>query len=312
MSSLYVPQPFGDAYDGSPNFDGSTVVLGITPSAGVYTLPNNIVCDVLTVRSGVRLAVGQFVIIARRIVVEANAFISANGNNAAGTTGGAAIVAGAYTGFVSGSGGNSVSRTTVGNSNGVAGGGSGGSSMGGTGGAAGYSGAATPGAGNTSVPPSLSLFKAWRTPGYALSDWRMPATGSNTSYSALNGGGGGGGGGVQLTVASGTEVLAGGGGGGGAGAVYFRCGVLDNLGTIEARGGSGANAVVGVGVSGFAGGGGGGSGGAIHGYIGQLYRAGTITVAGGAGGTGIGSPTRHNGVMGGPGTLCLFVNGEAV
>jgi hypothetical protein len=321
MSNLIVPQPWSDAYDGSPNFDGTNTILGLAPSTGVYTMTSNIVADTFTIRSGVRVVTAQHAIWARVLFVEAGGFLSFNGNNgttpASDNTGaGPAIVAGGHLGTGSSAGGNGRWRNTAGS---ALNGGSGGSISsavgvaGGTGGTAGGTG------GNAGVVTALNgaQFRAFRTTRFCESSWRMPPITNTTSWTSYNISSGGGGGGVILTTSTvGDVFVAGGGGGGGGGMIAFRCGVLRNLGTIEAKGGNGANGAIGTTVTdGGAGGGGGGGGGIIHGVCDSIVSTGTISVAGGDGGNGAQIGTTYanrNGNAGSAGVSLIFVGGEPI
>jgi hypothetical protein len=42
---------FGDGSDGAQTFDGTSTVLGITPSGGAYTLNRSIFCSSIAIRS---------------------------------------------------------------------------------------------------------------------------------------------------------------------------------------------------------------------------------------------------------------------
>lgn len=311
MSSLLVPQPFCDQVDGSPNYDGTTTVLGVAPSSSVYTLNANVFADTVTIRSGVRVAAGQYAIMCRKLVIESGGFLSANGNNASGITAGTAITAAGYLGWAAGAGGAGVSINTVTSAAGANGTGSGGANVAGTGGGGGTGGTGAGGTGNASAVAVANQFRFWRSPQFAAVGWKMPPTGTATAFTLINGGGGGGGGGAQITVAGAGSLVSGGGGGAG-GLLYFSCGILQNAGTIEALGGNGGNASLGAGITGAAGGGGGGSGGAIHATVQQIAALGTFRVSGGTGGTGVGSGTNIGGINGTVGTLELFVRGEAV
>lgn len=312
MSNLIVPQPFCDQVDGSPNFDGTTTVLGLAPSSSVYTLNANVFADTITIRTGVRVAAGQYAIMCRKLVIESGAFLSANGNNAAGATAGAAITAAGYLGWAAGGGGAGVSRTTVGSTNGNNGSGSGGANVAGTGGNGGTGGAGVAGVGNASAVAVANQFRVWRSPQFAALGWKMPPTSTNTGFTLINGGGGGGSGGIEITAQTGVLALTGGAGGGAGGLLYLSCGILQNAGTIEALGGNGGNATTNVGITGNAGGGGGGAGGSIHATVQQIASLGTFKVSGGTGGTGVGAGATINGISGTVGTLALFVRGEAI
>lgn len=311
MSNLLVAQPLCDQVDGSPNYDGVTTVLGVVPAGGVYALTANVFADTITIRTGVRVAAGQYALLCRKLVLEAGAFLSANGNNASGASQGAAVAAGGYLGWAAGGGGAGVTLAVIGSTNGNNGSGSGGANVAGVGGNGGTGGTATGGLGNASAVATANQFRFWRSTSFSAMGWKMPPTSTGTAFTLINGGGGGGSGGVQVTATAGNSIVSGAGGGAG-GLLYFACGVLQNAGTIEARGGNGSNATIGAGVTGFGGGGGGGSGGSIHASVQQVAALGTFLVSGGTGGTGVGGGITSPGINGTAGTLALFVRGEAV
>lgn len=111
----------------------------------------------------------------------------------------------------------------------------------------------------------------------------------------MRAGGGGGGGGNNGATAAGA-------GGGGAGVIKLRCGVLTGSGTIEANGGNGGNGTAGAGSWG---GGGGGSGGLVAVYADNADGwTGTLQALGGTHGTGSGETVAAT--DGSPGTAILF------
>lgn len=318
MSSLLVPQPWSDASDGSPNFDGVNTVLGLVPAAGVYTLGANIVADTITIRSGVRVITNQYVFWARTLFIENGGFLSYNGNNgvtvAADSTGGAAgLVAGGHLGFATSAGGNARWRNTAGTLNGLAGGTST-ASVGTQGGSSGTIGAGVAGAGGTVTALTGAQVRVFRTTRFCEVNWKMPPITNATAWSLYNGGTGGGGGPVVWTTGGVGETAAGGSGGSAGGMIAFRVGLLRNLGTIEAKGGNGGNGALSAGMTdGGAGGGGGGGGGVIHGVCDSIAAQGTISVAGGNGGNGAQVGTAYanrNGLSGNSGVLLLYVRGE--
>lgn len=318
MSNLLVPQVWSDAYDGSPNFDGTTTVLGLAPATSTYTMTQNIIADTLTIRSGVRLITAQYAIWAREIFIESGGFLSYNGNNgitvASDNVGGAAaITAGGHLGFGAGNGGNGRWRNTNGSLNG----GSPSSSTNSVGSSGGAGGTTAGTAGNPGTIAALNSAQTrlFRTARYCELGWKMPPITNASTWTAVNGSTGGGGGPVTLTASTAGDVyVAAGSGGSGAGMIAIRCGVLRNLGTIEAKGGNGGNGAIGTTVTdGGAAGGGGGGGGVIHIVCDSIASQGTISVAGGIGGTGaqIGSVyANKNGVDGTSGLLLLFIRGD--
>lgn len=313
MSYPRPPMPYSSLADGTLDFNGAAVVLGVAPVAGVYTLTSCAIADSITIRNGVRVIPGQYFLMARVLTIEAGGYLSANGNNASGLTAGAAILAGGYLGWAAGAGGAGNSRNVVATVVGANGAGSGGNSVGGTGGNGGNGDTIAGGAGNASAVVGANQLRYWRSPQFTANGWKMPPTGTGTTYTLVNAGGGGGSGGLRITAQAGTDAAVSGGGGGGGGILYVYAGTLANSGTIEALGGNGGNATIGASVTGTVGGGGGGAGGAVHIAAERIAGAGTISVAGGAGGTGAGAVlTNSTGLPGSPGTLCLFTRGEAV
>jgi len=320
MSSLLVPQPWSDAYDGSPNFDGTSTVLGLTPVAGVYTLTSNIVADTFTIRSGVRVITAQYVLWARTLFIEQGGFLSYNGNNGTtatvdGTGAGIGFAAGGHLGVSSGNGGNGRWRNSVGSLAGtsaptIS------NALGAQGGASGATGGAAGNGGTLNILNTAQL-RVFRTTRFCEVNWRMPPITNTTTWTAYNTSSGGGGGAVTLTASVVGDVFAAAGGGGAAGGmIAFRVGVLRNLGTIEAKGGNGANGALGTTVTdGGGAGGGGGGGGVIHGVCDSITSVGTVSVAGGNGGTGAQIGTvyaNRNGNAGSTGLSLIFVRGELV
>lgn len=307
------PPTYGsDLSDGSPDFNGTATVLGIIPVSSLYSLNQNIVADTVTIRTGVRVFTNGYVIFAKKLTIEAGGFLSANGNNASGITGGAAYTNLGYLGWTAGNGGTGITRTTAGATSGNAGAGSGGSSAGGTGGSGGAIGATAGGAGSTTSMLAANQFKLWRTEFPSMTGWKLPPTGTGTSMALVNGGGGGGAGSVSYTSGTGNAIS--GGGGGAAGVLAIKVGELDNLGTIEAVGGNGANGTVAVTAVATASGGGGGAGGVIHAVVDTVTNLGTFNVSGGAGGNSASTavpPVTAPGMLGTPGTFVLIVGGVA-
>lgn len=313
MSSLYIPAPWSDAYDGSPNFDGSATVLGIVPFAGTYTLPTNIIADTLTIRTGVRVLTAGYCIMARTLYIEQGGFLSMNGGNAAGASGGTGVITVGHLGLTAPQGVSGDIRTVVGVTNGGTGQSTTGS-VGGSGGNGGSGGAGLSGPAGTATAINASQLDYWQSPWPWSQVWRMPPITNGTGYTVLNGGAAGGSGGVEVTVQTGSNSLNSGGGGAGGGIVAVRCGILRNLGTIEARGGNGGNAGrSGTSVSGGAGGGGGGGGGSVHIATDQIVASGTLSAAGGTAGLGASfGAAGADGIAGATGRLVVFVKGEPV
>ena len=281
---------FGDGSDGNADFDGTSTVLGITPSSGNYNLTRDILCTAVTVESGATLttssAVGTFRIFCEgTVTINSGGTISANGNAAgAAPTAGAVLASGSLVGGrAGGAGGASPASQGSNGSNanmGVAGG---------TGGTA-SSGAAGGTAGTVTQSGVNVVTNVFNTPFPLLTGICM--YGGNTLQVGFGAGGSGGGG------ASGE---AGGGGGGGGGIVAIFAYTIVNNGTMTATGGAGGN---GAGTG--AGGGGGGAGGLIIGYtLSPWTGSGTTVVTGGTGGTGPGSGA--NGTAGGAGTVVSVI-----
>jgi hypothetical protein len=270
---------FGDGSDGSLVYDGSTTILGMAPSANVYTLTRDIYASSLTVNTGVTIKTANFRIFCTG-TVSITGTIKSDGNSATTVSGGA----GTGTGTICASGGNG----GPGGSNAAGTTGSTASSSG-AGGAGGAGGAATNagGSGGGATQASNSLH------GGVTSVRVLGATGPYT------GGGGGGGGGSSAATASG------GGGGGGAGNVGLFCATVtvNSGGVISANGGNGAN---GSGSAGNAGGGGGGGGGAVLIVANTYTNGGTVQALGGNGGTGFNAGS--NGVNGSAGSVISIQN----
>lgn len=286
---------YASGADGSVTFDGSSVVLGLTPSASVYTLNRDIVPALMTVNSGVTINTNGYRIYVHGPLVN-NGHINRDGN--AGTAGSGAgnapggaplqnvnaplegstiIGKGGGQGEANAGGQNGTGDATHPITGGSAGnGGSGSGGGGGTGGAGGLLGASE---GNIANPITVS-------------------TGANGGANFECGAGGGGGGG--------SVGHAGGGGGGGAGHVVIAALSITGSGSITATGGAGGNGD----PAGNTGGGGGGGGGLVHILSGSVVNGAipgqTVTANGGAGGTGAGSGT--NGGNGLAGVVAMITN----
>lgn len=63
---------YGTGADGNVDFDGTSTVLGLTPSSSVYSLTGDIYCNNITVRSGVRVAPNGYRIFAKNILTMEN------------------------------------------------------------------------------------------------------------------------------------------------------------------------------------------------------------------------------------------------
>lgn len=326
---------FGDGQDGPVLFNGTSTVLGMSPSSSVYTLTRNLYCTDCVINSGVTVK-GQFKIHCSGTLT-VNGFLSNDGNagfpgvvNDSGN-GGAALSSGWYgavsypgteggLGAVNSNGSPGSDSTAL--SPGMpapygvtASGGAGARFQGGTGGVGGTAPTRTGGVAGVGGAISSLLTNASGNEISALALYAARYSNTNVIGMLCTGGAGGGGGGAQLNSSS--AVGGGGGGGGSGGGVTFvACATLAGGGQITADGGSGGAGAAGSvgGGSDDAGGGGGGGGGpggitcVVYGtstFSGSIFASGG---AGGAGGAGHG-PSGGNGATGsngGPGLLLLF------
>jgi len=257
---------FGDGSDGSVVFDGTSVVLGLTPSTGVYTLTRNIYCINMTVGASATIVMAGFEIFCLGTLTNSG-IIDWDGAAASGATAGAALSAAVLGASAAGGAGHAGGAGSNGGAQATAGGGSGGAGGAGTGG----SGAGTAGA--ATAPTAAEGGPLPRTLPYLI----MGAVLAGTTYTIINGGAGGSGGGDDGTG-------HGGGGGGGGGVLVIAAFAIVNAGAIHARGGAGGAA-----GSTNCGGGGGGGGGFVGIVTRNLSGAGTIDANGGAGGAKTGS-----------------------
>lgn len=271
----YYYMAFGTGADGTVDFDGSSVVLGITPSSNQYTLNRDIFPRNMRIRAGVTVKTQGFApFVAGKTTIDATGVLCFRANDASGITAGAAFTSIGTLLFSSGAGGDG--RNTTGNGNngtGAANNNCTGANAGGGGGAPGRPGGT---GGSTSAPVatqgSINDF------GVVL---RRRYFGSATA--AWNGSGGGGGGGADVTGGACTS----GAGGGAAGVLLLFSRELENYGVIHADGGLGSDATGSVG--GIGGGGGGGGAGAVILAIGRIISEGTVRAAAGIGGLGFGA-----------------------
>ena len=271
---------YGNGVDGSVTFDGSSVILGMTPSGNVYTMVKDIYPSAMTVNNGVSIVTAGYRIFCSGTLTN-NGTIKNDGNSASGSTPGAALVNGTLPGSVQGRAGTASGTTTVT-------GGQGNSptarhvSLGGASGAGGGANGGTAGAATATVtnrfralPDALSLWYVEMLPG-GLVDTETLAY----AYGGVGGCGGAGGG-----RTTGGTATVGGAGGGGAGCIVIAAKTLNNTsGSITAIGGNGSAATGGTCVTG---GGGGGGGGVIVLVYNTLTGIGTTSVAGGTKGAGI-------------------------
>lgn len=279
---------FGTGEDGTRTFDGSSVVLGMTPVANVYTLDHDIFCHSCTIDSGVTVR-GPYRIYDDGTLT-LNGKITRNGADGSGITAGAAEAAGSLPATKGGGGGGSTAggAATAGTGAGstprdctagaIAAGATGGTCQGG-GGGTGASGAGAAGGTTTLAAANQGDI---RVPIQA----QFGKLGNASDYTISSGGGGGRG--------DAANTKAGGGGGAGGGYIYGAVHQFAGTGSYEAKGGAGGAG----GAGGNAGGGGGGGGGRIQLVIGTGSCP-TMTNTGGAAGTASGTGT--NGGSGGAG-----------
>lgn len=272
---------FGDGSDGALSFDGSTAVLGITPSSSIYTLDKNVHATTISFGNGVEVKTNGFMMMSTGLASVpggAAAKVTSNGNAGSGTTGGASRAAGYLPASVAGGNGgaSSYGLPTNGANSGRAPGTDSALFKGGDGGSSGFG---SPGDGGHSVGGTITLAGSSADVHEAFSAMH-PLLAFTNGFTAGSGGGGGRGG---FSGAGGA-----GGASGGYNAIAFRT-WSGNL-TLEAKGGAGAN-----GATGHDGGGGGGGGGGVVAFATESLTAPTISVAGGAPGTGGGTPAGQGG-----------------
>lgn len=279
-----IAQTFAYSWDGNVVFDGVSTVLGLTPTAGVYTLIRDIFPNNCTIQSGAVLkSAGYRLYCAGTLTIDGE--LNDRGSDATGATVAAqrnitsGVLAGGQLGVsgvngVNGTSGGTTSNVItfpgiipVGTSNAgpiATAGGNGGSYFrgGGGGGAAtlrtgGSASTIILGNANLGGPTLDALLK-----GYAVNVLRFTSAGA-----------GGAGGGVTIGNS--------GGSGGGGGWLGVTCAILTGSGQITVRGGDGGN---GVGTG--SGGGGGGSGGMAVVAYGTQQGGVVKEIRGGNGGTG--------------------------
>lgn len=266
---------FGIGVDGACNYDGSTVVAGVTPSANVYTLARDTYCDVTDIDGGITLNTGGYRHLSRTSLNN-DGTISRAGNNATTATAGAGTsgafmwggaAGGAGHSGVGGSSGNSLPRRWK--DHGGTGGQGGNSSQpctGPTGGTLGTQMAASSGDFNLTYFASVA----------------KTTNGTTSSSFTISAGGGGG-------CGAGNGSCLGTGGGGGGGAMVIAAPIFTGGGLITVKGGNGASCSTACGGGTVCGGGGGGMGGlliAMYTYGSPPCGTGGMTcdVSGGAGG----------------------------
>ena len=283
---------FGYGTDGVCNFDGSTVVAGITPAANVYLLPRDIYCTVTDIDGGITVNTGGYRLLSK-VSLNNDGTISRVGNSSTSNTAAPGLSSGTLWGSAAGGAG------------GAASGGASGNSLprrwkdhGGTGGAGGNS-TFSVGAGGGALGTAMAATNG----DFSLTYYAMTAqttNGSTSSSFTISAGGGGGAG-----VGNGSCIGTGGGGGGGATAVFSP--VFTGTGLITVKGGGGANCS--VCISPVCGGGGGGMGGLliiahVYGNVPCSVGGMTCDISGGPGG--IGGTFGNNGTDGSPGQAWIY------
>lgn len=299
----------GAGSDGPLDFDGTSVVAGITPTANVYALARTLYPAAMRVRAGVTVVCKSFEIICAGDCVVEGSLTCDGGDGTAGLANGNA-----------GSAGVAVTASDVGGSQGGGGGGAGqtgnGSTPGvmlphtsmcnGTTGAVGGNGGngsvGTGGAAGTGASVTYRPYR--RYTGHII-------TGAALAAGGAGGKGGGGGGGDGANKGGG-----GGGGGAGGGVIHLVAQTLKLASTavVRAAGGNGGNGgTPGAGNCGGGGPGGGGGGGAVvlAAKAFRIHPAATISAPGGNAGTpgnGVGTGTAGGAGGNGVAGVVLFCN----
>lgn len=291
---------YGDGSDGSVTFDGTTTILGMAPSANVYTLTRDIWLGSSTINNGVTINTVSWRIFCQGTLTN-NGQVSCNGNGTTGTNhslGGSAITT---LGTL-----NAESVTTIASAGGIGtttNGGAGQNSTGqalvaSSGGHGGAGNSGTGAAGGTSNVVTAII----GAPRFALAGlgYYPSTSGIFNAYNYYGGSGGGAGGG------DGTN--AGGGGGGGGGLVVMAVKTFAGTGVIQARGAAGGSPTT---SANGCGGGGGGGGGLVwivsNSVVAGAISGQTIDANPGAGGTKIGT-NGVNGSAGSAGVVILIPN----
>lgn len=284
---------FGNGADGSLTYDGSTTILGMAPSANVYTLTRDIYGTAITINNGVTIETGGYRIFAKTSLTN-NGTIKRTpnaGGNASGITAGTAgtaLASGTIYGGLAGAVGAAGGTSSGGAENGTAG--TAGTAqtesigvVGVAGGTAGTATGTTPGAGGAAGTKTDSIQGANSV---IFATTLREYQGEAIKYLKGASGSGGGGSGGRESGGNGSRG-AGGGSGSTGGIILIAARVLTNSGTISALGGNGGNGGNASGTGQIAGGGGGagGSGGVVV-LIYKSITLGTVTVTGGTGGSG--------------------------
>lgn len=259
---------YGNGADGVVNFDGSTTVLGLAPSSGVYTLTRDVFLAGGSQVSGTAVikCANYRIFCNGTLTIGSTATVHNDGNAASGTTGGTATSAGTLLATTAGANGGAGGAGTSGTapSQGIGGdGGNGGSSSGGPG-----TGGGLAGTGGVAAPPTSSS-----RPNSLLTSHMIASAATRW------------GGGTSGSSGSAAASSTGGGGGAGSGVLEIYVYNLVANGLIRVAGGAGG-AASGAGT-GAGGGGGGGGGGLILVYHTKSGSGSTFTAATNApGGTG--------------------------
>lgn len=285
---------FGDGSDGALVYDGAATILGMAPSANVYTLTRDIYASSLTLNSGISIKTAGFRIYCSGALTftDGTSVIFWDGTAASGITGGGFISGGSV--GQAGSSSGATGRSTTGAGSGA---GSNAFNFGSNGAAGGTAGGAnTGGAGSTATAPDARC-GSWRALDYVMRGYRLLTVSGAASLQAPGLSTAGGAGGCDV---SGGGTASSGGGGGGAGMVAILAATIVGAGVVRAQGGAGGNAV--FTGAGKAGGGGGGTGGIVDITTTTPTLPCTVSVAGGAAGTGA-----NGGANGGTGTTGVSI-----
>lgn len=291
---------YGNGQDGTVTFDGSSVVLGLTPSSSVYTLNRDIFLAAGTINNGVSIKTNGFRVFCKGALTN-NGTILWNGTNASGTTKGFGPSNSSSTFQV-----NTAATTAPGTEGGpgATNGGTGGSASvnhayGGQGGTGGTGVGGAGAAGGTKASLATGYSPIYAMP-YCTMLREFKGDGTNTYIQAGTGGGSGGGN---------TFGDSSGAGGGGGGIVFVAAFTFSGTGTIQAKGGNGGDGSTAGGESFYTGGGGGGGGGLLviisSSISGGAISGQTLDVSGGAGGLKGGS-SGTNGAAGSTGNTILL------
>jgi hypothetical protein len=272
----------GTGVDGSLLFNGTSKVIGLTPSNNEYTLTRDVAAAAITVSSGVTIKTAGFRIRSTTpILVEGT--IEDNGKAGATAVAGAALAEAGTLARTSTAGGAGEVTTAKTGTNAT-------SALGGAGGKGGEGKSGnTGGAGGTVTATEAKLGSTTELE-FPLGGYLNSAAGPVKPVGGAGGGGG-----------TGDGTKKGGGGGGGGGIVFISAPKIIGSGSITANGGAGGAAE----AAGEAGGGGGGGGGAIILACAEgVSSSVTISVAGGAAGASTGATKAA--AAGEPGTVYTF------